>query len=140
MKHAGPRWRSARTLFFWQRASREGTIAKAHCPKHEPVLCRRSDTPDRLPAAYFPLLIAWIFAGKVFANDRAYASAGLRLVAPLAPARVLPLRKTTSKRPMLELTIISSAPSDVRVLISAPSCLTLATYFSSTSLASLSSR
>ena len=51
------------------------------------------------------------FAGKLFARARAKASAGLSLVAPLAPASVLPLRKTTSKRPMLELMIISSAPS-----------------------------
>ena len=75
-------------------------------------------------------------AGRLLARPRAKASAGGVLVAPLAPPRVLPLRNTTSTRPMLLLTTISSAPGAVSILTSAPSFLTPTMYFSSTDFAS----
>ena len=75
-------------------------------------------------------------AGRLLANARVKSSAGGALVAPLAPAKVLPLRKTKSVKPMLLLMTISSAPSAVSLLTSAPSFLTPTVYLSRTAFAS----
>ena len=49
------------------------------------------------------LSIVGTLAGRLLARARANASAGAAAVAPLAPARQLPLRKTTSIKPILVL-------------------------------------